>query len=119
MEKPAESGFKPDAEDVLRHMTQIIVNEIHPAQIFNFGSQAKGDVSPESDVDLLIVQDDEFAPDQLSHETLRRLRGHSAGFGVAKDLLLYSRAYVEECRSSLNHVVGRALREGRVLYERP
>ena len=119
MENSAESAFKPETEDVLRRMTQIIVREIHPAQIVLFGSRARGDASPDSDVDLLIVQDDEFAPDQVRHELLRRLRAQLSGFGVAKDLLLYSRAYVEEWRGSLNHVVGRALREGRVLYERP
>ena len=54
MEKSAKSGFKPDAEGVLRHMTQIIVNEIHPAQMFLFGSRATGDASPDSDVDLLL-----------------------------------------------------------------
>ena len=38
---------------------------------------------------------------------------------VSKDILVYSRAEVEYWRDSLNHVVARALREGRVLYERP
>lgn len=118
MEKTAEPGFKPETEDVLRRMTQIIVREIHPAQIILFGSRARGDADPDSDVDLLIVHDEEFGPDQPRHELLRRLRARLSGFGVAKDLLLYSRAYVEEWRGSLNHVVGRALREGRVLYER-
>ena len=61
------------------------VNESRPAQIVLFGSRARGDASPDSDVDLLIVQDDEFAPDQLRHETLRRLRERLSGFGVAKD----------------------------------
>ena len=42
-----------------------------------------------------------------------------SGVGVAKDILVYSRPEVEYWRDSLNHVVARALREGRVLYERP
>ena len=119
METTVEPGFKPETEDLLRRMTQLIVQEIHPSQIILFGSRARGEASPDSDVDLLIVQDAEFGPEQPRHERLRRLRARLSGFGVAKDLLLYSRAYVEEWRGSLNHVVGRALREGRVLYERP
>jgi uncharacterized protein len=35
------------------------------------------------------------------------------------DILIYSEAEAERWRSSLNHVVGRALREGKVVYERP
>ena len=119
MEQTAEPGFKPETEELLRRMTQLIVREIHPAQIILFGSRARGEASADSDVDLLIVQDEEFGPGRPRHERLRRLRALLSGFGVAKDLLLYSRAYVEEWRGSLNHVVGRALREGRVLYERP
>ncbi len=119
MERIVESESKFEAEDVLRRMTTLIVREIQPAQIILFGSRARGDANSDADVDLLIVQDEEFGPDQPRHELLRRLRARLSGFGVAKDLLLYSRAYVEEWRGSLNHVVGRALREGRVLYERP
>ena len=118
MEKVAVLDAKPETEDVLRGMTQLIVWEIHPAQIILFGSRARGDASSDSDVDLLIILDEEFGPDHPRHELLRRLRARLSGFGVAKDLLLHSRAYVEEWRGSLNHVVGRALREGRVLYER-
>jgi hypothetical protein len=37
---------------------------------------------------------------------------------VPTDVLVYSRDEAERWRKSLNHVVGRALREGKVLYER-
>ena len=40
------------------------------------------------------------------------------GFGVSKDILVFSREEVEYWRDSLNHVLARALREGRVFYER-
>ncbi|MGH7565020.1 MAG: hypothetical protein ACREK5_11465 [Gemmatimonadota bacterium] len=38
--------------------------------------------------------------------------------GVAKDILLYSADELERWRDSPNHIIGRALRQGRVLYER-
>lgn len=103
---------------MLHAMIDVIVQEIHPAQIVLFGSRARGDSRPDSDVDLLIVQDADFTPGYPRHEVLHRLRNRLADFGVAKDLLLHSRSYVEEWRDSLNHIIGRALREGRVLYER-
>ena len=37
---------------------------------------------------------------------------------LTKDVLLYSRDEFEKWKTSLNHVIGRAYREGRVLHER-
>ena len=109
----------PVTDSVLDSMVDVIVREIHPAQIILFGSRARGEAQPDSDVDLLIVQDEDFSADRPRRSVLRHLRSQLSDFGVAKDLLLHSRSYVDEWRGSLNHVIGRAMREGRVLYERP
>jgi len=39
-----------------------------------------------------------------------------AKFPVSKDILVYDCQEIEQWRGSLNHIVGRALREGEVLY---
>ena len=39
--------------------------------------------------------------------------------GVPIDLLLYTPEEVEQWRHTTNHVVSEAMREGKVLYERP
>ena len=54
----------------------------------------------------------------LDTDELARLGRALDGFRVAADVLVYSRDEVEYWRDSLNHVLARALREGRVLYER-
>jgi hypothetical protein len=41
-----------------------------------------------------------------------------AHYPISQDLLVYTPAEIEEWRSSRNHVIGRALREGKLLYER-
>ena len=48
-----------------------------------------------------------------------RLYQALAGFHVPADVLVYSRDDVDYWRDSLNHVLARALREGKVLYARP
>src|SRR5437868_15278859 len=40
---------------LIRRMVQRIVDKFHPEQIILFGSHARGDAGPDSDVDLLIV----------------------------------------------------------------
>lgn len=108
----------PVSDSVLHTMVDAIVREVNPAQIILFGSAGRGEATADSDVDLLIISDEEIAP-RKKREILHSLRLELAGVGVAKDLLLCSKAYVAEWRDSLNHVIGRALREGRILYERP
>jgi hypothetical protein len=50
---------------------------------------------------------------------IARLERSLGELPIAVDILLYSRREVAQFRNSLNHVVGRALREGEVLYVRP
>ena len=106
-------------EALLQQMTETIVEAADPIQVILFGSRARGDARPDSDVDLLIVEAEPFGPNRDRGAEESRLWRCLAKFHVAKDILIYSRDEVERWRGSLNHVLARALREGKVLYERP
>src|SRR5260370_5786122 len=45
----------PSIQTHIDSMVQRIVKKFHPEQIILFGSQARGDARPDSDVDLLVV----------------------------------------------------------------
>ena len=64
-----------------------------------------------------VVEAAPFGPGRSRHQVMNRLYRAVAGLGVPADILAYSLDDVEYWRDSLNHVP-RALREGRVLYER-
>lgn len=104
-------------EQVLDEMVQAIVQEIDPDQIYLFGSRARGNARPDSDVDLLIIEKEPPSPGSR-WEKLVQLSGLLARFRVPNDVLIYTRPEVECWRTSTNHVVARALREGKLLYER-
>ncbi len=106
-------------EAVLDRMVRAIVDEADPEQIILFGSRARGDQRRDSDVDLIVVEAEPFGPERSRHQEMVRLYHAITGSGVSTDLLVFSREDVEYWRDSLNHVLARALREGRVLYERP
>lgn len=112
--------MKPVAIDqLLPKMVETIVTEVDPEQVILFGSHARGDASEDSDVDLIVVETEPFDKDRDRGAEAVRLWRALTGFAVSKDILVYSRDEVEYWRDSLNHVLARALREGRVLYERP
>ena len=60
-----------------------------------------------------------FSPQRRRSKEAARLYMALRGLAVSKDILLYSRDEFDHWKNSLNHVVGRAHREGRVLYGRP
>lgn len=107
-----------DEEILLDLMVKTIVSEVAPETIILFGSRARGDARPDSDVDLLVVESEPFSPQRSRRKEAARLYMALRGLAVSKDILLYSREEFESRKNSLSHVVGRAHREGRVLHGR-
>ena len=100
-------------------MVEAIIQAAHPLRVILFGSRARDTAGVDSDTDLLIVQSETDAVHRSRWRELQRIRAAVRDFPVAKDLLLYRPAEFDYWRDSLNHVVGRAVREGLLLYERP
>ena len=99
-----------------RRMVDTIVDEVSSAQIILFGSQARGEATDHSDVDLLIVVEDPFQEGRERMELMTDLWTVLSDVSGPKDLLVYSRDEVEKWRHTSNHLIARALREGRVIY---
>ncbi|MBM4018584.1 MAG: nucleotidyltransferase domain-containing protein [Planctomycetes bacterium] len=106
-------------DEVLENMVQAIVREVDPEQIWLFGSRARGQAGPDSDVDLLVVEREPFGPGRSRWQEVTRLYNIAASLRVPTDILVYSRAEVERRRNWRNHVIARALRQGKLLYARP
>lgn len=80
-----------------------------PARVLLFGSHARGDAGPDSDLDFLVIERD--VPNR--HAEMARLTRELRSFGVPVDVLVVSEAYVEEWGNVINTVVHAALTEGR------
>lgn len=85
-----------------------------PEQIILFGSHARGNAGPNSDVDLLVIEEGIQAPRQESV----RLRGALRGLLVPVDVLVATPQQVERYRDAIGLIYGSILREGKVIYER-
>lgn len=104
---------------LLEQMVRAIVDEVDPDRVILFGSHARRDARPDSDVDLIVVEREPFGPDRSRFVEMNRLYDTLSHFFVPKDILVFNRDEVERWRNSINHVLARSLREGVVLYERP
>jgi predicted nucleotidyltransferase len=102
--------------NLLKEMTRAVVEAVHPEQVLVFGSHARGDATADSDVDLLVVEKEPFALGRSRRHELRQIRRALSRFPVPKDVLVYSRDEVERWKASRNHIIRKAYREGKVLY---
>ena len=81
-----------------------------------FASRARGNVGPDSDIDLLITAPDRWLEDHHRFEVLNALWNELSQADVSLDLLLYSQSECEARRHWRSHVIGRAYREGTLLH---
>ena len=72
-------------------MVKTIVDEVDPEQVILFGSRARGEAAADSDIDLVIVEAQPFAPGRDRRTEAMRLWRALAAFDVPTDLLIYSR----------------------------
>lgn len=113
----SKSGHVSVAHSI-QQMVERIVIEVDPAAIILFGSQARGTAKPDSDVDLMVIEQAPFSKERSRWRESTRLQMALRDFDISTDILLYSQDEFNAWKNSINHVIGRANREGRILYER-
>lgn len=104
-------------EDLLGEIVRRICEAGDPLKIVLFGSHARGDTHPHSDVDLLIVEESA----EPRWERSPKYYGATSGLfpGRDRDIVVWTPEEIWEWQAVPNYFVTTALREGRVLYERP
>jgi predicted nucleotidyltransferase len=98
----------------IKRMAWRIVEQFHPQQVILFGSYARGDAGPDSDVDLLVVMPVEGS----KREKRIALRGALNDFRVPKDILVSTPEEYSRRKDVVGTIEWPASREGRVLYAR-
>ena len=104
----------PIDEATVLEIVRRLVEAVKPDRIILFGSRARGDADPDSDLDLLIIKDSDTPRHQRTIPAYSAL----AGLGIPTDILWRTPAEIADWSRVPNHVVTRAMREGKVLYER-
>jgi predicted nucleotidyltransferase len=98
----------------IEEITRRIVEAFDPERIVLFGSRARGEAQPDSDVDLMVEMESDLPRRQRAIEVDRLFaRRH-----WPMDIVVYTPAEVRQMLQQRNSLASTAEREGRILYER-
>jgi predicted nucleotidyltransferase len=101
--------------ELLQEIVRRIVEAGDPLKIVLFGSRARNQARLDSDIDLLVVEQSTLPRYRRSPRYYRA----TLGTFPARDIVVWTPEEIEQWASVSNHFVTAALREGKVLYERP
>ena len=100
-------------DSLLREVVRRLVATYHPDEIYLFGSAARGDRTPDSDYDLLVV-----VPDEVPEAERQSGRAYAAlwGLGVSADVLVWTRSAFDQRRHLRASLPATVIREGAVVH---
>jgi predicted nucleotidyltransferase len=114
-----ENNDMPFAEDrnrkkMIREMVNRIVEHCDPERIILFGSHARGEAGPDSDVDLLVVMPVQGSKREKQLEIRTLLRG----IRLAKDIVVSRPEDFDWRKDIVGTIEYPANKDGKVLYAR-
>ena len=98
--------------EALEYLIQGIVDEVRPLRIIVFGSAARGEMKPDSDVDLLVVMPDGTHRRRTAQLLYRKIRGA----GVPFDVLVATASDLERHKDNIGLIYRTILRQGKEVY---
>ena len=103
------------SDSVISVMVDRIVGRFQPSRVVLFGSRARGEAAPGSDVDILVVLNDVKDRRRAAIEIRRSL----GDLRVSKDIVVATPDEIERRGHVVGTVLHAALRDGKVVYEAP
>ena len=107
-------GMRREVRDLLPTIRRRLVSRFRPERIIVFGSQARGDATGQSDLDLLVV-----VPDTTDiRSATRDMYEVLDDLPIAKDIVVATLADIERFGNLVGTILQPALRDGVTIYER-
>jgi len=103
--------MEPDPK-VIDRLVRSIVEAVNPRRIILFGSAARGEIGPDSDIDVLVVMPE----GTHRRRTAQFLYEHVKGLGVPFDVLVATTEDLQRHKDNIGLVYHYALQEGREIY---
>jgi predicted nucleotidyltransferase len=96
----------------LDELVRRIVSAVHPLRIILFGSAARGEMGPDSDLDILVVMPD----GTHRRRTAQYLHTQFSGIPYGVDVLVATPTDLEKYRDSVGLIYRVIFQEGQELY---
>lgn len=103
--------MKPN-ERVIDTLIQGIVEAVHPLRIILFGSAARDQIGPDSDIDVLVVMPQGVHRRRTAQLLYRRI----SGLGVPFDILVATPDDLEKHKDNIGLIYRAVLQEGKEIY---
>jgi predicted nucleotidyltransferase len=97
---------------ILADAVRRVVEAAQPDKIILFGSAARGEMGPNSDLDFLVIKGGNFDRWKLTRAIYHRLHGTEA----AVDVIVVTPEDIDRYRDAHCLVISPALKEGKVVY---
>lgn len=106
---------KPGApsDALLQEIVNRIVSVAHPQKVILFGSAARGEMGPDSDLDILVVKAGARRREtaRIIREAVEKVEPH-----YPVDVVVVTPEQVERYGDLIGYIIRPALREGKVIY---
>jgi len=100
-------------EGILDEIVGRVFRVVDPRRIVLFGSAARGQMGPDSDLDLLVIVREPVHRRALAQEIYRNLHG----IPLPVDVIVATEQDIEQYGDKVGTILRPALREGQVIYE--
>jgi predicted nucleotidyltransferase len=109
--KDKSSPRGPVDPTILREIVRRIVDAVQPERIILFGSAARGEMGPDSDVDLLVVKRCEHR-----RQTARAIRRMLIGIPIPIDIIVGTPDDIASYGTTIGLIYRPALQQGKEIY---
>jgi predicted nucleotidyltransferase len=97
---------------VIKELVRRIVEVAQPHRIMLFGSAARGEMRPHSDLDVLVI----VAEQTPRRQTVQHIYRNLIGFGHGADIVVATESDLHQYGDNVSLVYYPAIREGREIY---
>ncbi|PYQ55116.1 MAG: nucleotidyltransferase domain-containing protein [Acidobacteria bacterium] len=102
-----------EVEHTIQEMVRRIAERFEPERVILFGSQARGNAGPDSDIDLLVVMETDSR-----RRTAIEIRMALDDIVMPKDIIVITPDEFDRRRDVVGTVAYPAVREGRLVHDR-
>lgn len=98
--------------EILNNIVSRIIETSRPAKVILFGSASRGDMTEESDFDILVITKN----GTHRRRTAQLIYKNISDIGFASDIVVVTEEDIEFYKDEETSIISPALKEGKVLY---